>query len=248
MSRSLHNLHGAPAPKGVADDEVPKMISLERTVTTRVTSCWWRAPEMWGWADTKFMTPEHLRSLDVFAFGLIWAEMLAKESVIRSVDGGDPDKLRLLEILQKVDRPRDGETQELGFTPAVSNFIDRVLEGNTSEVERMLRGPLWKGDSRQKALLETPYTGIRQWVFEKCSLLTSDSAVPTMIEQATRFNYKARLTADSFLQTAYFDDLRERMPVNTPWAPAEVPHFDDVRAAMTQEEKEQTKARAHGRR
>merc|ERR1712085_199137 len=80
-------------------------------------------------------------------------------------------------------------------------------------------------------------------VTEKSRLILANSPELGMIESATRFNYNDRATVEDLLGHTYFDELTARNPIDTTWTPAEVPHFDDVRSALTAEKRRQTRAR-----
>merc|ERR1712216_25260 len=123
ISRSVH---GIPSERAVE----PKMPAMRRTVTTHVTSSFWRAPEMWGWADASQMTKSDLKSLDVFALGLIWAGLLGGGPVILADEDADPPRFRLLEILQNVDRPSEEDLKCLSFKAGEEDFITRLLNGD----------------------------------------------------------------------------------------------------------------------
>lgn len=90
---------------------------------------------MWGWAETRAMTKRDLKSIDVFAFGLIWAEALGGQAVLSCQDGVDPDTFRLVEILQKVDRPKSlNELKELRFRPEALQLAQKLLSGDLDSV------------------------------------------------------------------------------------------------------------------
>lgn len=234
ISRSVH---------GFASERSPGSIStpgpLTRKVTDRVTTSWWRAPEMWGWADTRHMTKRDLKSLDVFALGLIWAELLAVRSVLEYWEGVDPPKFRLLEILQKVDRPTDADLQELGFSDDVSCFIRCVLSGNLEALRPELAGPKWpKNREPREALLQAPYIGIQRWVQDNAWHCDQASPIPALIASMARFSYRERPTVEELLADALFRDLRAEAPPKV-WAHREAPHFDDVREALRTEQQRQ---------
>lgn len=232
MSRSVHGFEDA------ARHDMSAMSPLMK-LSDRVTSCWWRAPEMWGWADTKQMTKRDLKSLDVFALGLVWAGLLARRSVITHEEGVDPPKFRLLEILRKVDRPADGELNELGFGADVAEFVSDVLSNNLEAVRAEISSPEWpENQARREALLHQPYAGIRDWILKHNKQLSPGSPSLDLIEEATRFSYRRRPTVEMLLNDPYFDDLRAETPPRH-WAHREAPHFDDVREALEVEQKRQ---------
>ncbi|CAE8648186.1 unnamed protein product, partial [Polarella glacialis] len=185
MSRSVHGFSDA------VRDDLP-MTPLTRKMSDRVTSCWWRAPEMWGWADTKMMMKRDLKSLDVFAFGLVWAGLLTRRSVITHEEGVDPPKFRLLEILRKVDRPKDSELAELGFSEDVAVFVCNVLDDSDESLEavraEMVSDEWPEKQAQREALLHEPYSGIREWVrsHTQASQEIGNSRALSLIEDAAR--------------------------------------------------------------
>lgn len=238
MSRSVHGFSDVPR------DGVPPITSLSRKLSDHVTSCWWRAPEMWGWADTKKMSKRDLKSLDVFALGLVWAGLLTRRSVITFEEGIDPPKFRLLEILRKVDRPDVFELAELGFSSDVAEFVCHVLDHNIEAIRPEIVSDEWpEKQDRREGLLHEPYIGIRQWVHQhaahKEEMLTSPAV--SLIQDATRFSYLKRPTVSDILVNPYFSDLREAAPPRQ-WVHREAPHFDDVREALEVEQRRQFSA------
>eukprot|EP00930_Biecheleria_cincta_P028697 TRINITY_DN20014_c0_g1_i1.p1 TRINITY_DN20014_c0_g1~~TRINITY_DN20014_c0_g1_i1.p1 ORF type:complete len:681 (-),score=114.92 TRINITY_DN20014_c0_g1_i1:312-2354(-) len=203
MSRSVHSFGD------MSREDLPATPLLSRKVSDRVTSCWWRAPEMWGWADTTRMTKRDLKSLDVFAFGLVWAGLLTRQSVITHTEGVDPPKFRLLEILRKVDRPKDFELMDLGFSTDVANFVCAVLDNDIDAVRAEILSDDWpENQALREALLHEPYRGIRAWI--RCHAVSKDvvnSRGLMLIEGSTKFSYKLRPAVAELLDDAYFTDL-----------------------------------------
>mmetsp|Transcript_101927 Transcript_101927/g.220065 ORF Transcript_101927/g.220065 Transcript_101927/m.220065 type:complete len:632 (-) Transcript_101927:95-1990(-) len=248
MSRSVHGFADLPKEGLAGFPPMTPQTGLERKLSDRVTSGWWRAPEMWGWADTKQMRKRDLKSLDVFAFGLVWAGLLTRKSVITHEEGVDPPKFRLLEILRKVDRPTDTELQELGFGADVANFCRQVLAGTPEDLEAAkaeMASPEWpENEAPRLAILESSYTGIREWVRERAYAsedFAPDSPCFELMEQATRFSYRRRPSVEQLIGEPYFDDIRAEAPPRQ-WMHREAPHFDDVREALEVEQKKQRMA------
>jgi serine/threonine protein kinase len=240
ISRSVHGFaaetHRQTGPAELAGIQT---CSLYRQVTDRVTTSWWRAPEMWGWADTRQMTKRDLKSLDIFALGLVWAELLAVKSVLEYWEGVDPPKFRLLEILQKVDRPTDTDLNELGFSDDVSCFIRCVLSGNVEAVRPEMTSPIWpENRERREEFLQEPYLGIRAWVLQNAWHCSEDSPTPDLIASMARFSYRERPTVESIISKSFFSDLRAEAPPKL-WAHTAAPHFDDVREALRAEQHRQ---------
>lgn len=194
---------------------------------------------MWGFADTRGMVRRQWKALDMFALGLIWAELLTSEAVLKSVDKGDPQKLRLLEILQKVDRPADAnECEELGFKYEVCSFVQSVMSDNHSAVREVLQqAPEWKGNAKQGQILQLPNIGIRRWVKGRMTGVAGGSDACELIRQATRFSYRERITVLALMQNEYFKSL---YAADTDF---HAPHIDDVRDALEHETTEQVAAR-----
>jgi len=206
-----------------------------------VTTSWWRAPEMWGWADTRQMTKRDLKSLDVFALGLVWAELLAVQTVLQYRESQDPPKFRLLEILQKVDRPTDTDLNELGFSDDVSCFIRCVLSGNLEALRPEMTSPKWPLNiEKREALLEAPCLSIHAWVRKNAWQIAEDSVSPDMIASMSRFSYRERPTVASLVENQVFSDLRAEAPPKV----CEMRNqrgrsFDDVREAVRNDQERQ---------
>merc|ERR1712100_532115 len=119
----------------------------------------WRAPEMWGWADASRMTKQDLKSLDIFAVGLIWAGLLGGGPVILCDEVNDPPRFRLLEILQKVDRPSEEDLKELSFSAGEEHFIEKLLEGDVEALLPEMLNPSYPNlRERRIDLLRAPFT------------------------------------------------------------------------------------------
>jgi serine/threonine protein kinase len=236
-SRSVHGF--APAPEVRTPPAVPP---FTRQVTDRVTTSWWRAPEMWGWADTRQMTKRDLKSLDIFALGLVWANLLAVQSVLDYWEGKDPPKYRLLEILQKVDRPADSDLNELSFSDDVSCFIRCVLAGNLEALRPELISPNWpQNQEKREDLLKVPYMGIREWVRQNAWQCKQDSPTLDLIESMTRFSYRERPTVECLVANPFFSDLRAHTPPKA-WAHRAAPQFVDIREVLREEHQRQQSA------
>lgn len=238
MSRSVHGFEEA-----IERVDAGPMTPLARCrkLSDRVTSCWWRAPEMWGWADTKHMTKRDLKSLDVFALGLVWAGLLTRRSVITHEEGVDPPKFRLLEILRKVDRPTDVDLSQLGLSADVARFVRHVLRDDLAAVRAEMVSAEWpRNHELREKILQGPYTGIREWVRGHAAGRQDLSASPalSLIEASTRFSYRARPAALDMLGDPYFFDLRQDTPPRH-WAHREAPQFADVREALEEEQRRQ---------
>jgi len=233
-SRSVHGFAEPPEP------ESPQPIAMQRPLSERVTTSWWRAPEMWGWADTRQMTKRDLKSLDVFALGLVWAELLAVSSVLKYGEGVDPPKFRLLEILQKVDRPTDGDLNELGFSDDVSCFIRCVLSGNLEALRPQMIDPKWPNNKeKREELLGEPHLRIDDWVKKHAWVqFSEDSATPEIIASMSRFSYRERPTVAGLVENRFFSDLRAEAPPKI-WTRDSTPHFHDVREAVRSEQQRQ---------
>jgi serine/threonine protein kinase len=234
-SRSVHGFAAAPEVRSLPTPVIP----FTRQVTDRVTTSWWRAPEMWGWADTRQMTKRDLKSLDIFALGLVWANLLAVQSVLDYWEGNDPPKYRLLEILQKVDRPTDSDLNELSFSDDVSCFIRCVLSENLEALRPELISPHWpRNQEKREELLKAPYMGIRQWVRQNAWQCKEDSPTVDMIESMTRFSYRERPTVECLVASPFFGDLRAHTEPKA-WAHRAAPQFDDVREVLREEHQRQ---------
>lgn len=211
MSRSVHLEKTSERPRAPRD-----LSPTSRLVSDRVTSCWWRAPEMWGWADTRQMTKRDLKSLDIFALGLVWAQLLTRKNVITHEEGVDPPKFRLLEILQKVDRPSPSELLELGFGEDVAKFVRQVLAGDVEAIREEVTGSSSEKRGDREKVLEEPYIGIREWVrrFQAIVSPSAPSESPTLalIEAATRFSYRRRPSVGTLLKNHFFADLQAETP------------------------------------
>lgn len=208
---------------------------------------------MWGWADTKRMRKQDLKSLDIFSLGLIWAGLLTGRNVITHLDEVDPPMFRLLEILQNVDRPTESELGELGFTLDVTAFIQHVLSGDFEAVRQEIISPKWpeNQERREQLLLQKEASGIRAWVLERAKGLSTDSGTLDLIEQIVRFSCRNRPVVSELLSDPYFEDLCAQVPQKV-WECQETPHFDDVGEALEAEHQKQISAaeqlrKLHGR-
>lgn len=249
------SVHGFAAPQSTAaspsapsvlpttpdSPELPQL-PLTRKITDRVTTSWWRAPEMWGWADTRQMTKRDLKSLDVFALGLVWAELLAVKSVLSYWEGVDPPKFRLLQILQNVDRPTDADLNELGFSDDVSCFIRCVLAGNMDALRPEMNSSKWpKNQEQREAFLQEPYLGIRGWIQANAWQCPKDSQTPELIASIARFSYRERPTVEALLANKVFGDLRAEAPSRA-WAHRAERSREDEREAIREEQQRQRDA------
>mmetsp|Transcript_59846 Transcript_59846/g.129683 ORF Transcript_59846/g.129683 Transcript_59846/m.129683 type:complete len:565 (+) Transcript_59846:209-1903(+) len=234
MSRSVHGFE-------TDRDGLNHVEPFCRKLSNRVTSSWWRAPEMWGWADTEQMTKQDLKSLDIFALGLVWAGLAARRGVIQHREGVDPPKYRLLEILRNVDLPTDADLEELGFGADVVSFVRSVIAGDLESVSAEMTGPEWpQNQASREALLKAEYKGIRTWVRQKAAGHSPNSRALDLIENATRFSYRKRPSVEQLLVDEYFSDLRSETPARVPNKAA--PGFNDVKAALEIEHNRQRTA------
>lgn len=238
ISRSLHGLPEQGAHETA--DISPKLI--HRTVTTHVTTSFWRAPEMWGWADAGRMSKQDLKSLDVFALGLIWAGLLGGGPVITCNDEIDPAKFRLLEILQKVDRPSDHDLNELFYGPGEKWFIRRLLDGELEAILPEIINDDYPDESgKREQLLRAPYQGIQKWIWKNARNLQENSPVPAIIESIARFSYRARPKVETLLEHGIFADLRACSPQRV-LSQKHAPPIDDVREMLDEELRHQMEA------
>lgn len=241
ISRSLHGL----PEQGDAEGEGTPRKALHRTVTTHVTSSFWRAPEMWGWADAGRMSKQDLKSLDVFALGLIWAGLLGGGPVITCNEECDPAKFRLLEILQKVDRPSDDDLNNLFYGPGEKWFIQRLLAGDIQAIlSEMVNDEFPDQGGKREQLLRAPYLGIRKWICKNARHIEEDSQAPEIIESIARFSYRARPMVETLLEHKIFADLRANSPTRL-WAHKQAPPIDDVREMLDEELRHQIEAVEH---
>jgi len=212
---------------------------------------------MWHFANSAMMTKQDLKKIDVFALGLIWAEILGNHNVIESLDGDDPQLLRLLEILKKVDQPQEGEWEELkelGYFDQMLKFAKAVATDDKKEVEKLLSGydadgGKWRpnnppGNISQRDALNMPYMGITEWVRQRSRSLARTSRGPELIRQATRFAYTNRPTIEQLLRDEYFADLCDERTFLLPWEGSlESPYFEDVAADLASIVRIQERAR-----
>lgn len=168
---------------------------------------------MWNWANPSFLCQEDLKSLDVFSFGLIWAGVLANGNVIKSVDGREPDMLRLLEICRKIEEPSAEDLDQLGYQGQALSFARAILSNDKTELAKVLLTPQFR---RSRELCEyeirRPKTRLGAWVSRCAGFLAADSKAPATIERITRFSYRERPSVQEILQYEYFERLRGRTP------------------------------------
>lgn len=212
LSRSIgdtdHELH--PIPNETPDSSPRR----RRPKSTNVVSAPWRAPELWGWADVERMSIRDMKSLDIFSLGLLWAELLGGSRVILSEDDRDPPELRMLEILRLVDVPNVSILEELGFCEGASSFVRNLVSENLLALQDVFCGQDWPQDSlvnqgyMHHLLHEQSYTGIRKWVLSRAPSLCPSSPALALIENATRFDYRMRLSAEDLLSERCFAMLQ----------------------------------------
>jgi len=240
ISRSLHGLPEQGVHEAEAEEKTPK--PLKRTVTTHVTSSFWRAPEMWGWADAGRMSKQDLKSLDVFALGLIWAGLLSGGPVITCDDQRDPAKFRLLEILQKVDRPSEHDLNDLFYASPEKRFIQELLDGDIEAIlPEIINDDYPDEHGKREQLLRAPYLGIRRWIWKNARHLQENSCAPEIIESIAKFSYRARPKVETLLEHDIFADLRACSPQRL-WPHKHALPIDDVREMLDEELSRQMEA------
>lgn len=216
LSRSIGDVHSEFLEISDAMPVPPPR--QRRPVSTDVVTAPWRAPELWNWADVGRMSRRDLKSIDVFSLALIWAEMLGGSRVIHSEDGRDPPSLRLLEILRRVDCPDDSVLDELGFADDVVQFVRSVSAEDFTVVRmkfeewKLSRDSICNQGYVHYLLEEQPYRGIRAWTLRHSPTLSMSSPALTLIEGASRFDYRRRPTAHELLNDAYFFLLHAEHP------------------------------------
>lgn len=192
---------------------------------------------MWDWADQSLMCQEDLKSLDIFSFGLIWAGVLGRKSVIMARDGCEPDALRLLEILRRVDQPTMDDLQDLGYRGWVLRFAQAALhdDRDTLRASNRLFDMRFR-DSQRRCSVEVDAQAQRlgAWVRANARWLPADSEAPHIIESIARFSYRKRPTAQDILCYPYFELLRRHNPEQVPEIP-EVECFPDAAAELNRQ-------------
>lgn len=159
------------------------------------------------------MSKRDMKSIDVFALALIWAELLGEKRVIASEDGVDPPKMRLLEILCRVDLPCDATLQELGFTEDVMQFVGLVASGDLAGLKESIfepgqpRASKWHREYLKYVIQCQAFRGIRAWVLKHAPMLPKSSPALPLLEAASRFDYRRRPSAEELLAETYFVDL-----------------------------------------
>mmetsp|Transcript_64534 Transcript_64534/g.120097 ORF Transcript_64534/g.120097 Transcript_64534/m.120097 type:complete len:636 (-) Transcript_64534:27-1934(-) len=171
----------------------------------------WRAPETCGLVDTTCMTKDDYKSLDVFALGLIWAELLTGQQVLFQDDLRDPPQALLLETLCRVNQPTDDELQVLGYQEDALCFIRAALHGDMQS----LRGQ-WSAWGlaeefgcrldEMSHVLGPASMSIESWIVKARH---DQKAVPlsqqghkdiATIQLMTRFSYRSRPCIEDILQ------------------------------------------------
>jgi len=189
---------------------------------------------MWDWADQSLMCQEDLKSLDIFSFGLIWAGVLSRKSVITARDGSDPDALRLLEILRRVDQPTMDDLAELGYRGWVLNFARAALDNDRAALRaspRLFNMQFPDSKCRCSDEVDAQAQRLGAWVRANARKLPGDSEAPQVIEGIARFSYRKRPTAEEILGHPYFELLRRDNPELVPEIP-EVECFPDAAAEL----------------
>lgn len=179
---------------------------------------------MWDWADQNLMFQEDLKSLDIFSFGLTWAGVLARRSVIRARDGYEPDMLRLLEIFHRIETPSEEDLMELGYKGIALDFACAVLNDDNDALRSTVRWHPhrnWDTNTHYNACLReldvTPRrlgTWVRQNACDKNleRYLPESSQAPGIIEDITRFSYLKRPSVQNIIRLPYFEQFREITP------------------------------------
>lgn len=202
---------------------------------------------MWGWADANRMTKKDVKSLDVFGLGIVWAELLAGSRVILANEESDPPRFRLLEILQKVDRPTEEDLKVLSFSSDEELFIKCFLSGDVQALLRDMQDPDYPhGRENREKLLRSPYLGIRGWLGQMAAQLSPHAQSPMIIQSLARFSYRARPTVGEVLENHFFYDLYVESPPQGSM-PSQAPPIDDVRDALDEELKHQVEGRNRAR-
>merc|ERR1711971_756342 len=205
---SLHGLVSANEKLSI------KPVQLRRTITIGVGTCGWTPPELWGFADASKMQRQDLKSVDIFALGLIWAQLLACHVVLECASPEDPQNFLLLEILKKIDQPMDANLEELGYTTDTLAFIQDVVARNMDKIRNMwmnLASP--EGQQKIEKLMQAGTTTIDSWIKQTRNETDENFAQSAiaLIRQATRFIYRDRPCIRDLISDPYFSDLC-RMP------------------------------------
>mmetsp|Transcript_22135 Transcript_22135/g.40698 ORF Transcript_22135/g.40698 Transcript_22135/m.40698 type:complete len:625 (+) Transcript_22135:67-1941(+) len=217
VSRSVHGWNAASSSFDLAavPPDPPGPPELQRHFTVTVGTSCWKAPEMWGLADLSGMVKKDLMSIDIFALGLVWAQMLAGRRVLEYSDEFEPDFM-LLEILKKVDHPdlERCEWEHLGFQDRVIDFCQAVKDGDTHTVQCSL-GSTADADRKSihEQILQSPARSIAQWITDErtCQYSTAPPCSEEslhLITQATRLNYRTRPTVAGLRGASCFSLLR----------------------------------------
>lgn len=190
---------------------------------------------MWDWADQGLMLQEDLKSLDIFSFGLIWAGVLGRRSVIKARDGFEPDALRLLEILRRVDQPTMDDLTTLGYTGWVQDFVREVLHDNREALlaSRRLFGRRYEEyeKSCRDAVSARPQR-LGAWVRAHATYLPASSEAPGVIESIARFSYRERPRVQEIIRFPYFEQLRQSTPEQILEIPEVECCFEDAAAEL----------------
>merc|ERR1740129_1441011 len=83
VARSIHDF-----PSFLLD--IPPLMVPERRISEGMGNVMCEPPEMSGWADTSQMTKCDLKSRDIFAYGIIWADLLAGQCIFKESSDDDP--------------------------------------------------------------------------------------------------------------------------------------------------------------
>mmetsp|Transcript_3640 Transcript_3640/g.9215 ORF Transcript_3640/g.9215 Transcript_3640/m.9215 type:complete len:630 (-) Transcript_3640:50-1939(-) len=211
VSRSVH---GWDAPSLDAAREPPPPPDLRRHFTLTVGTSCWKAPEMWGLNDLSGMEKKDLKSIDIFALGLVWAQMLAGRRVLEFADD-DPKEFMLLEILKKVNQPElaQEEWKDLGFEDHVIEFCKAVKDGDTCTVQQSLETADSDRRSTYKEVLQSETRSIAQWIehVRACQYGAAPSCCEDSLHSitaATRLNYRHRPTVDQLRAESCFSLIR----------------------------------------
>lgn len=217
---------------------------LSRSLSTDVVTASWRSPELWGWAGVERMNRRDVKSIDMFSLGLIWAELLGGKPVIVSEDGRDPPKLRLLEILRRVECPEDKVLLELGFSDEVKQFVRDQRAMDFNALRPQLFGSQWPTNVEWRdqyinyLMHEQTAQGIQAWVLQHALSLAQNCPALGLIARSAAFDYRQRPTAEHLASDEYFRDCIGGNPRAVPCR-----RIFDVNGALEAEFDKQRRAR-----